>query len=456
MASDGIGRLAGHVTRTAYADLPPEAVRAVGTFVLDTLGVGVAGSGDPWAARLGACAAGWGGGDESTVWGSGQKLPALSAALVNGYQVHCLEYDSVHERAVVHALATLLPALLAQAERRGGATGEAFVTAVAVGVDVACSIGAAARGPMRFFRPATAGAFGAVAALGKLEGLDAPALTDAFGIAYSQLCGTLQAHLEASPVLGMQMGFNARGALTAVDLAATGLRGPREVLEGRYGYFRLFEDGAWDLAAATADLGKVWRVTELSHKPFPSGRLTHGTVDGLLRLRAEHGFGAGDVARVTARVPPLVHRLVGRPDLPTPGAAYARLCLPFVAASALLRGAVDVPDFRDDRLGDPRVHELAQRVEVVADGNPDENAMVPQTIEVTLRDGRRFETRLDRILGNPARPLSPEQHLAKFRRCWGYGARPLAQEAGETLIARVGGLAGLADVRELAALTAPG
>jgi 2-methylcitrate dehydratase PrpD len=452
---DAIERFAEHVIRTGPADLPPMAVAAVKSFVLDSLGVGVAGGGEPGAARAAAAAAGWGEGRAAAVWGSGLRLPAPSAALVNAYQVHALEFDCVHEGAVVHPMATLLGAALAWAERRGGVSGRDLLAAVAVGVDVAVGVGVAARGAMRFFRPATAGALGAVAATGKLAGLDAPALVSAFGIVSGHLSGTLQPHVEASPLLGLQIGFNARGALTAVDLAAQGIAGPREVLEGRYGYFRLFEGDAYDVGPVLADLGRVWRVAELSHKPFPSGRLTHGVVDGLLGLRARHGFAAADVAGVTARVPPLVRRLVGRPAVVAPGAGYARLCLPFVAATALLRGGVDVPDFRDDCLAAPETHALAARVAVEPDGNPDENAIVPQAIEVALRDGRRHEARLDQVLGSPGRPLTREAHLAKFRRCWGYGARPIPEAGAERLIALVDRLEDVADVRDLVAATVP-
>jgi 2-methylcitrate dehydratase PrpD len=452
---DAIEGFAGHVVRTRFADLPPAAVAAVKTFVLDSLGVGVAGGGEPSAAGIAAAAGQWGQGPEATVWGSGQRLPAPSAALANAYQVHALEFDCVHEGAVVHPMATLLAAVLAWAERRGGVSGRDLALAVAVGVDVAAGVGLAARGPMRFFRPATAGALGAVAALGKLAGFDAPTLVGAFGLAGGHLSGTLQAHVEASPLLGLQIGFNARGALTAVDLAAQGIAGPREVLEGRYGYFRLFEGDAYDVAPVLAGLGRTWRVTELSHKPFPSGRLTHGVVDGLLRLQAAHGFAAGEVTRVTARVPPLVARLVGRPDLPAPGPGYARLCLPFVAATALLRGTVDVPHFRGDRLGAAETHALAARIAVEPDGNPDENAITPQEVEVALADGRRPATRLTAVLGAPGHPLTRDAHLAKFRRCWTYGARPLPQAAAEGLIARVDRLEEVADVRELTALLVP-
>ena len=209
------------------------------------------------------------------------------------------------------------------------------------------------------------------------------------------------------------------------------------------------------MAPVLADLGKVWQVTQLAHKPFPSGRLTHGAVDGLLRLKNQYGFEAGDVSRVTVVAPPLVKRLVGRPDIPAPAANYAKLCLPFVAATALVRGRVDVPDFVGEGLTDPGIHTLAQKVELVVDDNPDENAMVPQAIKIMLKDGRNYEIRLDSVLGHPQSPLTREQHLDKFRRCWRHGAGRLKAENRDRLITLADRLEAFADIRELVALTVP-
>ena len=89
----------------------------------------------------------------------GARLPAASAALCNAYQLHNSEYDCIHERAVVHPLAVLLPAVLAHAERAGGVSGRDLLSAVVLGVDVAAGLGVAARSGLRFFRPAIAGAF---------------------------------------------------------------------------------------------------------------------------------------------------------------------------------------------------------------------------------------------------------------------------------------------------------
>ena len=257
--ADPILPLAELVARTRYEDLPPRAIEAAKTFILDTLGVGAGGASAPRVRELVETAAGWGAGEESTVWVDGRRLPAGAAAVVNAYQIHALEWDCVHEPAVVHPMATLFSALVAAAERRGvrgrPASGRELLLATVLGVEVACTIGAASRSPMRFFRPATAGGFGVVAGAGKLAGLDARTLVDAFGILYGQTSGTLQAHLEGSMVLGLQVGFNARAGLNAVDLAAAGLTGPHDVLTGPYGFYRLFEpesdiDTWWSSARA--------------------------------------------------------------------------------------------------------------------------------------------------------------------------------------------------------------
>src|SRR5947207_12771018 len=183
---------------------------------------------------------------------------------------------------------------------------------------------------MRFFRPAKAGGFGATVGLAMLAGLDGERLRDALGIYYGQCSGTMQAHAEGTPQLAMQMGFAARAAVTAAELARRGMPGPRAPISGQFGYFALF-DGAAD-PAPFDQLGCAWRISELSHKPWPSGRATHGGLDGLQRLIAAHGITPDQVAAGRFLVPPLTYRLVGRPPDEEMTVAYARLCLPYVGA----------------------------------------------------------------------------------------------------------------------------
>jgi 2-methylcitrate dehydratase PrpD len=120
---------------------------------------------------------------------------------------------------------------------------------------------------MRFFRPANCGGFGAVAGLALLAGLDKTQTRDALGIYYGQCAGTMQAHVEATPQLPMQMGFAARSAVSAIDLARRGMPGPRAPISGQFGYFALF-DGEAD-PAPFDELGKAWcqRPARLEWRP---------------------------------------------------------------------------------------------------------------------------------------------------------------------------------------------
>ncbi|MGE0422389.1 MAG: MmgE/PrpD family protein [Reyranellaceae bacterium] len=445
-------RFAAHAIDTRFADLPAAAVHGVKTYVLDSIGVGIAGSSVEGGQGLLRVASGWGE-PAVAVWGRAARLSAPAACFVNAWQMHNQEFDCLHEGAVVHAMASVLPAALAAAEQRGGASGAELIAAVAIGVDIAAGLGLAARSGFRFFRPATAGGFGAVAAAARLLGLDAASLEAAFAWQLAQTSGTMQAHSEGSPILPVQVAFNARAALQSVELARLGFSPARAVFEGPYGYLALFE-GDFALEPVLDGLGRDWRIAEFSHKPYPAGRATHGGIEGVAALRAEHGFTAADVDRIEIAAPPLIVRLVGRPPLADGGASYARLCMAYAVARVVLNGTIDLADFRGAALADQATHALAARVRTRSDGNADPNALAPQSLTVHLADGRALEWSCRTMLAHPSRPLSRAAHLAKFERCLAFAAEPLAADTASRLIETVDRLEALDDVRLLTRLAA--
>jgi 2-methylcitrate dehydratase PrpD len=453
---DAIQRFTANIVTTTYATLPAAAIEATKTFLLDTLGVCVAGSTGPGVRELLTTLQHWGGRPESPVLVFGERLPAPWAALANSVMMHNLEFDCIHEPAVIHPFTTALPAALAVAEAQGGVSGKTLLTALTVGVDTSCRIGMSSRARMTFFRPGVCGAFGAAAAAAKVAGCDVETTNRAMGLLYSQICGTLQPHHEGVTVISMQPGFNAKAAVMALAMAQQGIAGSQEVLEGTYGYFRLFE-GAYDLTEALATLGTAWEVQRLSHKPFPSGRLTHGAVEAALTLLQHQPILPEDIVEVLVEAPPLVHNLVGRPlHTLTPTAPYARLCLPFVLAHIFLHGEVFLSDFTEPALRDPQVHDLARKIRVVRNATvQDENVMVPLVLHVNLRHGQQHTLRLDTVLGSPAKPLSREAHVRKFHRCWQHGGGHLPAGNAERLVELVQHLEDVPDVAQLTRLLVP-
>ena len=406
-----------HALALEWENIPVEAQERARTFLHDSLAVGIAGRNAAHADGVFAMAQGWGEGGAASVLGRpGVRLPAASAAFVNGFQIHGQEYDCVHEPAVLHPMATALAALLAEAERGDPVRGEDFLAAIVAAVDVSVTIGIAAPDALTFFRPATAGIFGCVAGIARMRRLPRAEALDAFGHALALTSGTMQAHVEGKPALPVQVANAARNALVAVDLARVGMPGVAHPLDGPFGYFALMEKRE-ALAPALARLGQGHRITEVSWKPFPTGRAGHGGIVAVQDLMAGQGLTAANLESLEYHAPPLIHRLVGRPAKSDMEPGYARLCMQYLAAVTLLRGKVALGDFQRASLDDPEVLALARKITVIANDNPDMAAFAPARALARTTDGRTLVQDVEAQFGSPQWPLSREQHMEKAQGC---------------------------------------
>ena len=237
---DAIAAFAEHVVTTRYDDLPAAAVAAAKTFILDSFGVGVAGSAGP-SRRADS--------QRRRALGQRRRRAGLGArhapAGAGGRAVQRLPDPQFRVR---------LRARGGGGPPDGGAAGRGHGACRARGRRLgprsprarsrsgsmsASGLGLGSKAPLRFFRPATAGAFAATAAIGRLMGFDAATLVHAFGdrptASSAAPCRRMP---RARRCWRMQIGFNARNALVACDLAAAGLTGPQHVLEGPFGYLR--------------------------------------------------------------------------------------------------------------------------------------------------------------------------------------------------------------------------
>src|SRR5262245_10356783 len=125
-----VDKIVAHVERVGEHGVPLAARAAAKAFIADTLAVGVAGRFTPWRDVVFDMLAAIGGKGETTVFGGGERLPVAHAAMLNAYQIHGQEFDCVHEAAVVHPMAAVLPTLLGWAEREGDVSGARLVRAI--------------------------------------------------------------------------------------------------------------------------------------------------------------------------------------------------------------------------------------------------------------------------------------------------------------------------------------
>jgi 2-methylcitrate dehydratase PrpD len=389
--------------------LPPKVVKTCRRLVADTLQVGGAGASTLEAKRLAGRAAP----GSARLLGGGSASPA-DAAFANGFAIHCLEWDPVHEGAVVHALSVVTAALLALADEQDRVDQSRLTTAIATGVEIAAGLGISATGPMRFFRPATAGVIGAAIAGGHLTGLGEDRFLPLMGLAYSFAGGTMQAHVEGSIALPLQIAAASRAAVTAVTLARDGFDGPRAALSGRFGYGELIEPIA--LEPWLEGLGARWLIEGVSIKPWPSGRASHGALGALAEIFRD-GVQPSDIKAVRLEAPPLIIRLIGRPWQDGMSPAYARLCLPFLCALMLRDRRIDPRLFNSASFENAELRALGATVTWAEIELNDQNAMIPQRLTIELAGGQRVVD-IPVLPGSPAAPLAAEQaadraHLLK-------------------------------------------
>ncbi|ADO71690.1 conserved uncharacterized protein [Stigmatella aurantiaca DW4/3-1] len=427
--------LAEHIAHARYEALDASVIESTKSFILDTLGVSLAGLCMPGIQPLLAYVLQQGGRGESTILGHRARGTAEQAALINGALAHVLDYDETHVAANVHANAAVFPAALAVAEQQGQVSGREFLVAIALGVDLTCRLGIACRQGMSegWWPTSLFGAFGAAAATARLLGLDVDRIRQTLGIAYAQATGNRQAMLDGGDAKYLQCGLAARSAVTAGHFARMGFTGATHFLSGPFGLSALYAGGALREAALFEGLGRRFLGAELTCKLYPCCSAAQAPLHAALELMRDHPIDARSLAEIRVQAPREVAEQLGRPDQEGSTRIQLQVNLPYLVAAAVVRGRLSLQDLEEDALhGSPEVLWLAKRVTVEAASTSSlRGAELPVTVEFIARDGTRWQRTVDAPAGAPSYMGRREQILDKFRSCLGHGG-------DETLRARSG------------------
>jgi 2-methylcitrate dehydratase PrpD len=457
MAHEDLAAVFGrYVAEASYDSLPAEAVRSAKFSTLDTLGVILGASGlmdvMPGIVEL---AREWGGTQESTVFGFGGRLPAISAAFVNGSMGHGLDYDD-HLPEGHHPSVTVLPALLAAAERRGGVTGTEFVTALAVGQDLFARLRKNVTWKQDWFMTPVLGTLASAAACGKLLDLSAEQIADAIGIACTQAASTMQtAYGTGGDLRGMYGGFAAKAGVLSAMLAGKGVKATSTPLEGRAAFLPVYFQ-EWDREAMVAGLGDDFQGATILYKLWPSCGLTHAYIDTALRLMGGPGRTA-EIARIEVFGGDFARQLSEPREFRRrpPTSNDAKFSIPYTVALALRQGTVGVGDFSAERRNDPANYGVAAKVHFVDDPKYNWGKELPAgAVRITLNDGQSLygEASHDETPGAAQNPLGWPQLVNKFHDCAAHAVRPPAPDTVARIVESIEQLEKLDDVAALPAL----
>jgi 2-methylcitrate dehydratase PrpD len=382
--------LAERTVTLSYDELPASVSELVRQCILDYLGVALAGAQDPLVRILLDEMAEAGGSPQASIIGHSMRLPALSAALVNGAAAHALDYDDVNIAMPGHPSVAILPGLLALAELKGS-SGREILTAFVAGYETACRIGAALQPGhynLGFHSTGTIGAFGAAAACARLLGLDAEATAMALGIAGTQAAGLKsQFGTMCKP---FHAGKAAQNGLIAARLAQRGLSSRPDIVECIQG-FALTHGPDFVPAAALATPKAGFHILANLFKYHAACYFTHAPIECARRLCAEHRLTPDMIADITLRLDASCDRVCNIP-VPVDG-LQSKFSLRQTVAMAL--AGVDTASlgaYSAENARDPGLVRLRDRVRF------DWQQNWPQTLcelELELVDGRRLRARHD-------------------------------------------------------------
>ncbi|MCA6123172.1 MmgE/PrpD family protein [Bradyrhizobium sp. WSM 1704] len=410
------GRLAAFALGLRLEDVPADVLVLAKEHLLDAFGIALASTGFDFGKAILAGARELGEGAGATAIGSGVRLPAPSAALVNGVLAHGLDFDDTHIGAIYHATAPALAAVLAAGEAND-ASGEAVLLALVSALEIGCrlaTVGAGAFHDRSFHPTSLCGTFAAAVAAGRLSGLDHQHLVWALGLCGSQAAGILEQ--GGSWLKRLHPGWAAHSALAAVAMAKAGFTGPATVFEGARGFYYSHIDRIPTGSELPSHaLGAVWQSRGIALKPYPCCHFIHAFVDAALELRGR--FALDDVERIECPLTPQLHKMVAEPRARCiyPSNPYEALfSVQYVVALALVRGRVDLAAFHDDPLDAPDITVIAEKTWCVDDPESDYPGHFPGEVIVYLKDGRKFGCRKPSSLGTIDVPLSREALLAKF------------------------------------------
>lgn len=432
-------------------DIPTSVCETAKDHFLDVLGTAIAASGFDFGRVTLEGVRALGSGNEATAIGSSVRLPAASAALVNGVLAHGLDFDDTHITGVYHASAQALAAALAAGEAHA-ATGAEVLVAFTAAIEVGCrlSIPVAPELLRRSFHPTgVCGTFAAALAVGRLQGVDQATLVNAVGLCGSQASGILE--VGTSWLKRLHPGWSAHSAVVAVALARAGFQGPPSVFEGPRGFY-VTHSGSVPGQSPTMALGEHWETSAIALKPYPCCHLIHAFVDAALELRGQ--FDLADIERIDCPLTADMHPSVARPreDCIRPANPYRALfSVAYVVALGLVRGRVDLAAFYDEPLDAPEVLSVAAKVWCADDPLSDYPAHFPGEVVVHLKNGRVVRSRKPASLGTPDVPLEREAIIAKFM---GNATRVIRKEAAAEIVERVLKLEEATSLAPILALTA--
>ena len=414
--------LATFAAEVGLADIPASARDAAKRVMLDTLGCAVGGREVVSSRILTDLKVAEGGPPEATVLVGGERLPVTNAAYVNAHYANALDAEETIRHSG-HLAACVVPPALSLAEH-AGASGADLLAAVAVGFDVAARIGLSLRhidildnGKIEIAPVAglSWAAFASTVAAGRMLGLDARQMAEAFGVTVATAPLPIAGQWGNLPAPRPMTKYGMYGAMAhagvfAARLVERGFAGDPTILDGERGFWRIMGSRRCEWDSMSEQLGDRWLIEETSFKLYPACRFSTPALDLFYALQERAGVEAEEIERVVVRVPhAMLAKHMDSPEVRT--VVDGQFSLPHGLGLAACYGPPGPQWHTPEALTDPGVAAFARRVsvQVYPEAGPimerqireqGHSELIPTAMTLYAR-GEAFEDATDHATGDP-------------------------------------------------------
>ncbi len=402
-----------------YEALPSNVVHEVKRYLYDSIGCAYGGYLTRDVEIVKNIYADMGGKAEATVVGSGNKIPAYNATLLNSLMFRALDFNDIYWKQDPSHPSDIIPVALALGERENKSTKD-VITAIVLAYEFECRLCEFAVPGVRErkWHHATLTQFVSPIVAGYLLGLNEDQMVNAIGISGSHNL-TLGA-VTAGKLTMMKNTVDplaAQSGVMAALMAQQGFSGTEQIFEGKEGLMQTLGPD-WDPDKLVGSLGNGFKILDCSMKAFPCEALTHTHISATLKVVTEHDIKPDDIEEITVTtIARAVDILFDAEKYKPTSRETADHSLPYCIAAAVVDRKITTDQFDEARIQDPQIQSVLPKIK--GEASEEFERMFPEKqpskVQIRLKDGQEFSAQLDFPKGDPREPMSEQDLDNKFK-----------------------------------------
>ena len=441
-------KLAEWAANLQFDMLSDEAIHAAKLFLFDSFGCALGGLQQHDVQIMLEHFKAMGGKKTCTCFVSGFKTNPVDAAFLNALMIRAMDYNDIYWKADPSHPSDIIPAALSICEM-DGLSGKDLIVGTIIAYEIEmrlCEFGAP--GIREYgWHHATLTSIASPLVAGRMLKLPPDQIQQAVGISASpSMC---LGAVTAGKLTNMKNTVDpmaTRSGVQAALLAQRGYSGPEHVIDGKESFTHCFEKfgGKFHLDILTgipalragSDSSETpgsenratplpssprdhYKVVDCGMKSFPIEALSHAPLTAMMKIVKEQipGVKADDVTEIKVEVIARAADILGDPAKYRPTSKEtADHSLPYSLAVGLVDGMVTPLQFKDERIRDPKLSGVMDKIKVVPNDEFEKlfPKFQPSQVTITLKNGKKFTQRVDVPKGDPRDPMTEEEIAVKF------------------------------------------